>query len=181
MIIKDFSYKKFKDIYIDLYPALKAYSLKYVPESISDDILHDCFTYLWQKKPELLDDPGIYAYMFRSVHNKCVNYIKGMQVRENYNNIELLKQRADWYANNMEQTVSRLYNREIGRSILKAMDKLPERCKEVFYLYLYRNLGRTDIASLLNISVRTVDAHLYKALVIVRNELSDLYREYVRK
>lgn len=71
--------------------------------------------------------------------------------------------------------IRRIENRELRQEIFQAINGLPEKCREVFKLsYLY-DMKNKDIADTLSISLRTVEAHMYKALKILRERLSHLH------
>ncbi len=63
---------------------------------------------------------------------------------------------------------------ELRAQIENAINELPEKCREVFKLSYIHGLRNRDIADTMDISVRTVDAHIYKALRILREKLSSL-------
>ena len=63
---------------------------------------------------------------------------------------------------------------EINKEIFSVIESLPEKCKEVFKLSYLNDMKNKEIAELLNISLRTVEAHMYKALKFLRANLSHL-------
>ncbi|MDE6131313.1 MAG: sigma-70 family RNA polymerase sigma factor, partial [Muribaculaceae bacterium] len=62
----------------------------------------------------------------------------------------------------------------IERGINEALTDLPEKCREVFVLSYINGLSSKEIAHAMNISVRTVEAHVYKALRLMRARLKHL-------
>ncbi|MDE5919903.1 MAG: sigma-70 family RNA polymerase sigma factor, partial [Duncaniella sp.] len=58
--------------------------------------------------------------------------------------------------------------------IKKALSELPDKCREVFVLSYIKGLKSKDIAEAMNVSVRTVETHIYKALRILRSRLKYL-------
>ena len=62
---------------------------------------------------------------------------------------------------------------ELETKISSALDKLPERCKQVFMLNRFEDLKYKEVAEKLGISVKTVEVQMSKALKILREELKD--------
>ncbi|MDE5554894.1 MAG: sigma-70 family RNA polymerase sigma factor, partial [Muribaculaceae bacterium] len=63
---------------------------------------------------------------------------------------------------------------EIHQGLRDALAELPEKCRQVFVLSYVNNLKSKEIAEVMNISVRTVEAHIYKALKLLRSRLKHL-------
>lgn len=90
--------------------------------------------------------------------------------------IELLGQinerRMEFIAS--EDTQHKIESNEIGREIRSAISELPERCREVFVLSYINGLKNKEIAEAMNVSARTVEAQIYKALHFLRDKLKYL-------
>ena len=64
---------------------------------------------------------------------------------------------------------------EIGDQIHDAINELPDKCKEVFKLSYLHDMKNKEIADILGVSLRTVEAHMYKALKYLRGRLDPLW------
>ena len=70
--------------------------------------------------------------------------------------------------------IEKLENNELGYILKKKIEELPEKCRESFKMSYIYNMRNEDIADVLNVSIRTVESHIYHALKILRNELKQL-------
>ena len=75
----------------------------------------------------------------------------------------------------LETSILSLEEDELCRHIQEAVLALPEKCKEIFQLSRDENLSNQNIAEKLNISVKTVEAQITKALKRIKNFLRDFY------
>ena len=113
---------------------------------------------------------SIKSYLYKSVYNSCLNEIKHRKVVNNHIDRELL----DFYFSEIVQTPEAelaLLGEDINNALREAIDKLPERCREVFVLSKMEELSNKEIAERLNISVKTVEVQMTKALSRLRGEL----------
>jgi len=102
--------------------------------------------------------------------------LKHKAVAENYSaaEIEFYQKRTEYYQPDHSEVIKRIENRELRSEIRQAIDELPDKCKEVFKLSYLHDMKNKDIADVMGISLRTVEAHMYKALKILREKLSYL-------
>jgi len=132
------------------------------------EIVQDVFINLWQKRETIEQEKSVKAYLFQSVRNRCLNYIRDNQkFRSHYLDVELEQNRP-------AEDYDLLVSEEIQKTIEAAIQKLPDKCREVFKLSRFGEMKYNDIAMKLGISVKTVEVHISKALKILREELKDL-------
>mgnify|MGYP003574954400 CR=1 FL=1 len=149
------------------YQALCASSYRIVQDrDIAEDIVQDVFYRLWEKRDSLVITSSLKAYLFQSTINQSLNYIK------KYKNA--LK-REDLYGsetmddiNDVEQAMAL---KEVNQRVEAAVKALPEACRMVFVLSRYDQLSYKEIASKLDISVKTVEGQMSKALKHLRSWL----------
>ena len=147
-----------------------SFAYKFVPDiEISKEIVHSVFVKLWDKRETLDVSDNLKPYLFRSVHNYSLNYI-----RDN----KKFKQDVDWNRVENENLSEQdpLEQQQLSEKINSAINLLPERCKQVFLLSKFDNLKYKEIAEKLNISIKTVEAQMSKALSVLRKELKDLIK-----
>ena len=72
------------------------------------------------------------------------------------------------------EVIKRIEDQELRKEIQNAINELPDKCKEVFKLSYLHDMKNKEIADILGISLRTVEAHMYKALKLLRGRLSHL-------
>ena len=148
------------------------YAGKYVNAVTAEDLVQDVFLKVWQKRTFLFLKEGIKTYLYRSVQHACLDYLKHQEdvVKGDYINAVTTKLKIEEiYYNDDPQSL--FAEDERLELIYKEMDRLPEKCREIFTMSYLEERKTSEIAVLLNISTRTVEAQLYKALKILRGIL----------
>ena len=133
--------------------------------------MHDIFIKIWQKKEIYSVEEGLKTYLFRSVQNACLDYLKHKSIEMTYADEvarRLKIEEIDYY----NQSDAAELEKERLDSVYREIAKLPDRCREVFTLAYVDGKKSVEIAGMLNISQRTVEAQLYKGLKIIRNVLA---------
>jgi RNA polymerase sigma-70 factor (ECF subfamily) len=166
----DFLFEKY-------YPGLLFYATQFLDEVEAKDVVQDVFFEFWKKKDTLVISDKIGAYLYRLVYTHSINILNHKKVRLKYSNamVELNNYKINFYESDTNNDIIRnIESKEIESEISAAIDKLPDKCREIFKLsYLY-DLKNKEISDVMNISLRTVEAHIYKALKTLRKELKHL-------
>lgn len=133
--------------------------------SVSEDIVQSIFLKLWENR-ESIEIRSLHAYFTQCVKNRCIDYIRNQQVRQRFDNqgdhVEAVDFEDDFWIKT-----------ELSELIESAIEDLPPRCQEIFRMSRYDNLKISEIANKLNISKRTVETQISKALKIMRIRLID--------
>ena len=135
----------------------------------ANDVVQECFCRLYERRRELRKELQVRPYLYKSVYNACMDAIKH-QKESNYINQELL----DFYFSKVVETPEAeqaLLDEDLKGAIQDAINKLPERCREIFVLSKVDGLSNKQIAEQLNISMKTVEAQMTTAFVRLRKEL----------
>jgi len=130
---------------------------------VAEDIVQDVFFKLWEKKDTLIISTSLKAYLFQSVINQSINYNKKYQnslSREIHFGIE-----TGGDINTISQDMD---YKETSIRVEAAIKALPEACRTVFVLSRYEHYSYKDIARHLDISVKTVENQMTKALKHLR-------------
>jgi RNA polymerase sigma-70 factor (ECF subfamily) len=75
--------------------------------------------------------------------------------------------------NHIDDTAGKLTMGELEQHLQRALSKLPEKCRAIFHLSRFEELKYQEIASQLEISIKTVETHMGKALRILRKEMKE--------
>ncbi|WP_256014041.1 RNA polymerase sigma-70 factor [Desertivirga xinjiangensis] len=149
------------------YQSLCASSFRIVQDKdIAEDIVQDVFYRLWEKRDSLIITSSLKAYLFQSTINQSLNYIKKYKnalKREDLYGSETMED-----VNDVEQAMAL---KEVNQRVEAAVKALPEACRMVFILSRYDQLSYKEIASKLDISVKTVEGQMSKALKHLRSWL----------
>jgi len=159
----------FEQLFREHYNALCNFGMRYLHDTDSaQEIVQDVFINLWQKKETITSDKSVKSYLYTSVKNRCLNYIRdNKKFRSQYLDVEL-------ELDIPFEDVDLFSESETQDKINTALGKLPEKCRQVFELSRFEELKYKEIAERLGISQKTVEIHMSKALKILRIELKDL-------
>ena len=127
------------------------------------DLVQDVFFELWKKRDKLDIQSSLKSYLRRAVVNRSLNYIK-TQKRFDFGDENFDTQTPD-------QTYSaqkKLEAQDLKSALNQAIDTLPAKCKAIFMLSRYEKLSHKEIAAKLDISTKTIENQITKALKIVR-------------
>jgi RNA polymerase sigma-70 factor (ECF subfamily) len=129
---------------------------------------------IWEKHENFDFEKPAKSYLYTAVYNRCMNHIRDNKGQAMENNLEL----AD---NNPENSINtdHLEAAELESRIWKVIDTLPEKCKEIFLLNRFENQKYSEIAEQLNISAKTVEAQMSKALAVLRDGLKDYIHLFI--
>jgi len=162
---------EFKELYKTMAPGLVFYAGKYVDVNTAEDLVQDIFLKIWQKRTLLFLKEGLKTYLYRSVQHACLDYLKHQEVEENYVQAIITRLKIEEIYYNQDIPLSFFEEDDRLIRIYEEMEKLPPKCREIFVMSYLEERKTDDIAHLLNLSKRTVEAQLYKALKMLRNAL----------
>jgi RNA polymerase sigma-70 factor, ECF subfamily len=140
-------------------------------KDISEDIIQQLFIKVWESREKIEIQSSVIAYLSTSGRNMALNWLKSNQRKNNNeNSLAGITNEED----HSSQVI--LEGKELQLLIHQAIDNLPEKRKEIFKLSRFEMLTYKEIAERLDISVKTVEAQMGKALSTLREFLSE-YRE----
>lgn len=161
---------QFEVIFKDFFPRLSAFAFKYLKDiDSSKEIVHDVFVKFWEKRGGLDPDKPLKSYLFTAVHNRCLNYIRDNKKFDT--NVEVGGEELGLSAGHDQQ--KHMEAAELEGKINQILAGLPEKCRMVFQLSRFEGKKYKEIAEELDISQKTVETHMSKALKTLRAGLSD--------
>ena len=150
--------------------ALISYAMRFLDErEEAEEIVQDVFVKFWDKCEDLAPDSSIKSYLYRSVHNTCLNFIKHQKVKDAYRQHVIA-----YMEHTTEISIEHSDPDKLRNQIMEAIDQLPPRCSEIFKLSRMEGLKYQEIADHLEISVKTVEVQMGKALRVLREKLAHL-------
>ena len=159
------------------YPRLFFYAQKIVGEDDAEDVVEEVFADLWRRKDEVEFGEKVQAFLYRAVYTRCLNVLRRRNVTTRHLiwADELNEKRLEMLSySNSEGPFHRLANEDLHRILKQAIDELPEKCREVFRMSYLQDMHNEEIATTLELSVRTVEAHIYRALKYLRARLKNV-------
>ncbi len=159
----------FEETFRKYYQSLCNYANSILKEmDESEEIVQQLFLNIWEKRSELEINISLKSYLYRAVHNHCLNRIKHLKVREEYSQYA-----NNYYDSSYESVSQTVVKNELESKIEAAIKKLPEQCRIIFNLSRFEELKYNEIAEQLEISPKTVENQIGKALKILRIELAE--------
>ena len=160
----------FEKLFKSYFQLLVGFCFRFVEDvSIAENIVQEVFLKIWANRAKL--DPGIKIkyYLYKAVKNKALNHLRHLKVVKN--------SAQDVYSNNIpgKTPEEEINEEEIVELLIKAIEELPEKCKIIFFMSKYDNLKYPEIADILDISIRTVEYHMRRALKFLSKHLSRFF------
>lgn len=152
------------------YVRLCAFSNKFLnnPED-AKEIVQEVFAKIWEGRDEIDPDDSLKSYVFKIAQNLSINKLRRNKVESRY--AEVFK--IVYLEYNEYSSHESLLAKELEANIAHSISNLPTECRKVFELSRIEGLKYKEIADVLHISVKTVEAQMSKALKLLRLELSE--------
>ncbi len=137
-------------------------------EADAEETVQQVFFKLWERADHLTFSGSVAAYLYKAVHNECLNLIKHYKVRSSHQ-----LHVAYSMKNNAGTEQGGMATKDLEQKIQEALNELPEQCRTVFQMSRFEEMKYREIADKLSISVKTVENHMGKALKLLRTKLVD--------
>lgn len=158
--------KLFEQVYKERFEKLYAYACSMIREqAAAEEVVQQVFYKLWAIKDRVDWTSAMTPYLYRAVHNESLNFLKYRKAKATH------EKETNRHAPGAIAGDPTAY-KELQLQLAKAMNALPEQCRTVFQMSRYEELKYREIAERLNISVKTVENHMTKALKILREKLA---------
>ena len=164
--VKSVDTATFEQLFTDHYDPLYRYCQTMVKDqNDTEDIVQSVFLDLWHDRSKLVIHTSFKAYLYKAVYFRCMNKIKHDKVASKYSNT----------ITNTESTAvtDTLIIQEIADKIKETIESLPEQCRKIFSMSRMDGLRYNEIAEKLNLSPKTIENQMGKALKTMRVALSE--------
>jgi RNA polymerase sigma-70 factor (ECF subfamily) len=138
----------------------------------AEEVIQDLFLRIWEQRHEWEVAVPLNIYLFRAARNRAISYLRHERVETRF------RERACGAADGGVRPPSPSWADERARvseledAIERAVNELPERCREVFRLNRYHHLSYVEVAEVMGISVKTVEVQMGRALTALRERLA---------
>ena len=158
----------FKHIYNRYHTNIFLVAHRYIrSEEDAKDIRSKCFIKLWEQHDKLNFDTmgALFSWLRATITNSCIDYLRSITIRES-KRPEIVKR----YLQDNEIEIFEASDKEaiILERLLKEIDRLPPKCKEVFKMRWLRNLKFREIAEELNTDVSTIKKRYARAVILLK-------------
>lgn len=159
----------FEETFRKYYQSLCNYANSILKEmDEAEEVVQHLFLSIWEKRSDLEISISLKSYLYRAVHNHCLNRIKHLKIREEYQQYA-----TNFYDASYESVSQTVMKNELEQKIEEAIKKLPEQCQLIFRMSRFEELKYHEIAAQLDLSPKTVENQIGKALKILRVELAE--------
>jgi RNA polymerase sigma-70 factor (ECF subfamily) len=158
--------KAFESLYKSFHKMLWHYAKEMLKDKDeAEDTVQQIFIRIWEKRDSILISTSFKSYLFTSVRNACLKKME-KAVREKASDpLESTEMERVGKAQDPAQF------KDLQSAIQQSIESLPERCKLVFKLSRFGGLTYVEIAKELDLSVKTVENQMSKALQTLRQDL----------
>lgn len=157
--------KVFEYLFKEYYQRLSYYAFNYLKDhDLSEETVQQVFCGIWQNRNQYSVEDSWASFLFRAVRNHCLNQIKHQKVKSEY-------QEYQRHVMSEGDTSDTVVHQELELKIFEVIEAMPPERKKVFQKSRWEGLKYKEIALELNISVKTVENQMGKALAFLRKEL----------
>lgn len=169
--IRDDNLDAFEMLYHRYKKKIFYFSLRYLKDrEEAEDLVQQIFINIWEHRKSLENALSIKSYIYKSTVNRIYNILKKRAIRTRYAEYEL--QKPDQHAN---QTIDQIFFHDLEKTIDEIVITLPSRQQKIFHLSRFEKFSHEEIAKKLDISIRTVENQIYRAIKIIRAGLREKY------
>lgn len=155
----------FELLFNKYHACLCIFSKRYTGDlTMAREVIQNLFITLWENRSDLDIKSSLKLYLFQSTKYNSIRYL--LKIRKQHARVE------EYPASEEEVFVDQVEYAELQGRILDTIDTLPDQCRKVFTMSRFEQLKYADIAKKLEISVKTVESHITKALRVLEHNLS---------
>ncbi len=146
---------------------LTVYAMQFVRDkAVAEDIVQELFVNLFEKKETFQSKTLSKSYLYKAVHNRCINHNKYQKLRKEINPV--IQESMSQVPEDPLQLSAFI---EFQDKFLQVLEELPPKSRQVFEMNKMEGIKNQEIADSLKLSKRTVQKHIYLALKRLRKKL----------
>ncbi len=155
---------QFEMAYKQYFSMLVGFSFQYVEDSdVAEDVVQEVFSNLWNQSDHLEVKTNVKSYLFGAVRNACLNHLRHLKVVESHAQASMQVEESD-------QTTFMEMD-ELREKLESALKQLPEKRRQIFEMSRFEDKKYHEIAEELDISIKTVETQMSRALKVMREVL----------
>lgn len=160
--------RAFEILFKKYYLPLTRFAWRYVhSKAIAEELVQELFAILWESRKGWKNGKSIRSYLYKSIRNLCLNYLKHQKVKEKYD-----RQWMDQKEHPEIEYREPYREQQIRTAIAKAIEELPSRSKMTYKLHRFDGLTYEEIADVMGVSVKTVESQMTRTLKNLRERLA---------
>jgi RNA polymerase sigma-70 factor, ECF subfamily len=168
--IHDGDIREFERLFVTHYEPLCHHANKIIKDmDTAEDIVQEFFYNFWKNRESFSPKLSLNAYLYQSIRNNALHFLEHIAVRQIYAN-EVINAYQE-AGQQLEQENVEMH--ELNKVIDATLKQLPERCSRIFRMNRFEGKKYREIAEIMSISVKTVEADMGKALHLFRKSLKE--------
>lgn len=158
----------FRTLFFQFFSPLCVFAHRYVDRwETCEDIVQETFFKIWKNRKNIEINTSSRNFLITSVKNSCIDFLRKQETEQNWQLKEIENNTLQYTSGDIYSTI------ELEQMLSAALAKLPDNIRIVFEKNRFDGMTYTEIAAEHNISVKTVEAYMTKALKHLRVELKD--------
>jgi RNA polymerase sigma-70 factor (ECF subfamily) len=165
----------FTYFYDKYFRRITSFSVQFIyDQDEAENLAQEAFLHLWQTRETVESINGIQSFLYTYAKSKCLNMIRHNKVKDKFKN-DVLNQKERELDIEILNSVQfdTLELTELERLIQESISDLPPKTREVFIKKRFENKKNAEIAEEMQVTLKAVEAHMTKALKILKTKLSD--------
>ncbi|MEP1095056.1 MAG: RNA polymerase sigma-70 factor [Cyclobacteriaceae bacterium] len=155
---------QFEMAYKQYYSMLVGFAFQYVEDGdIAEDVVQEVFSNLWNQSDRIEVKTNVKSYLFGAVRNASLNHLKHLKVVESHAKMTTQPEASD--------PTDFIEMDELQEKIESALAQLPEKRRQIFEMSRFEEKKYHEIAKELDISIKTVETQMSRALKVMREVL----------
>ena len=159
----------FNGLFGRYYQPVRNYAFRLLGDmEAAQEAAQDAFVRLWEKGARDESDSALQSFLFTAVRNLCIDRIRSQRTLSEYRRRIMLK-----YSASAGSFLDDFISSDLQEAFDRQIDALPPQCAQAFRLSRVEHLKYREIADRMGISVKTVEAHVSRAIALLRDKLGD--------
>lgn len=164
----------FEHLYEEYFNKAKFYANQYLRDvELAKDVAQDSFITLWEKRNEIKPELSIQAFILTIVKNKCLNILRKRITERQYSSKVMMQEEMANLSALTDNTADEYLLVEITEMVEATLQEMPEKMSAVYRMNREKDLTYDEIAQHLDVSVKTVEYRMSKALYFFRLKFKD--------
>lgn len=161
----------YKQIFETYYEQLARFAFRYLKSSAdAEEVVQDVFLWIWEKRRDWKVEGTLKTYLFRAVKYKALDRLRHEEVKKRY--VQEQSFFREEFVNPQTEGEGKIDVERFNRIARNAIEDLPDRARVIYKLSRLEGLTYAEIAVVLEVSPKTVESQMSRALSILRKRLS---------
>ena len=164
----------FEGLYRDYFTRTLFFAQQYLPDpEEAREIAQETFVTLWEKRTEIRPDLSVQAFILTIAKHKCLNVLRKKIAEQKYSDNLTARETMAHYSALSDETFDTVQMQELEQLIGQALSELPEKTRIIYKMSRDQEMTYEEIAQEIDLSVKSVEYHMTKALAHMRHKLKD--------